>query len=127
MTLALLIGLAGATGSTLRFLVDQLVTSAVRRRTSRPDVLPWATFAINTSGSFALGLLTAAASAGAVDGDVRLVLGVGVCGGYTTFSTAMVDTLRLGLQGRRAWAVVNLVGGIAVATAAAALGWACWA
>jgi fluoride exporter len=120
VTLALLIGLAGGVGSALRYLVDQAV---VRLLADRARGLPWATFVINVTGSFALGALTAAASTGALADDTRLVLGLGVCGGYTTFATAMVDTLRLGLAGRRGWLVVNLVGPLVCCVAAAGLGW----
>jgi CrcB protein len=83
----LLMALAGACGAVARFLVDGAVTS---RRTT---TFPWATFGINVTGSFVLGLL---AGAFADPGSWwRLVVGVGFCGGYTTFSTASMETVRL--------------------------------
>lgn len=122
MTVALLVAVAGGAGSSLRFLVDLAISTRGGRRAPKPGSLPWAAFAINVVGSLALGALVAGAAAGSVSDDLRRVLGIGVCGGFTTFSTAMVDTLRLALGRRTAWAVGYLLGSIVAATAAAALG-----
>ena len=123
MTLALLISVAGGGGSAVRYLVDHAIASGLQRHGTLVSRLPWATFIINTTGSFALGAITASATAGMLSNDLRLILGVGICGGYTTFSTAMVDTLRLGIQRRHASAVVYLVATIAATMSAAAVGW----
>lgn len=80
---SLLIPLAGVAGAVTRFLVD----SAVRRRW--PSLFWIATYVVNLSGSFLLGLISALE----VSTDWRGVLGVGFCGGYTTFSTAMLETV----------------------------------
>ena len=82
----LLIALGGGLGAVLRYLVD----GALRARLSF-----WATAAINVSGSFVLGLLAGAVAGGGLGGTALAVLGTGVCGGYTTFSTANVETLTL--------------------------------
>ncbi|AUN42427.1 fluoride efflux transporter FluC [Tsukamurella tyrosinosolvens] len=82
----LLIALGGGLGAVLRYLVD----GALRARLSF-----WATAAINVSGSFVLGLLAGAVAGGGLGGTALAVLGTGVCGGYTTFSTATVETLTL--------------------------------
>ena len=117
--------LAGGFGAGLRLIVDTLAN-----RWSRPlreSALPWATILINATGSFLLGVVTAAASVGAASEGIRLVLGAGVCGGYTTFSTAMVETLRVdgsGRRGHRALAAANWLGTLFVTTGLAALGWA---
>lgn len=91
----LLIFLAGGAGVALRFSVDRLISSRSK------GYMPIATFFINATGSFALGLLTRLvgiyASASHSDGGTRLadpfllVVGVGFLGGYTTFSTAMIE------------------------------------
>ncbi|NMD55662.1 MULTISPECIES: fluoride efflux transporter FluC [Tsukamurella] len=84
--ITLLICVGGGVGAVLRYLVD----GALRARLSF-----WATAAINVSGSFVLGLLAGAAAGGGLGGTVVAVFGTGVCGGYTTFSTATVETLTL--------------------------------
>jgi CrcB protein len=80
--------------------------------------LPVGTLAVNLSGSFLLGLMAGAA----VEGDARLILGAGLLGAYTTFSTWMVETQRIEEAGRRQIAVANVVLSIALGLAAVALG-----
>jgi fluoride exporter len=115
MTLAL-IALAAAAGAASRFLLDRLVASRSRGR------FPWGTFAVNVSGSLALGVLVGLALVRAVDGAYVVVLGTGYLGAYTTFSTWMVETVRLAEGGAWRAAIWNLVGSMAAGTAAAALG-----
>jgi CrcB protein len=108
--------LAGAAGAVARFVVD----GAVRHRWA--PTFPWATLAINVSGSLLLGLVTGAVLfAGAAD-PWRAVVGTGLCGGYTTFSAASVETVRLAQQGRAAAALANAVGSLLASAAAAAVG-----
>ncbi len=125
MVLALLVGLAGGLGAASRFLVDDNVTRWLARtgRTGSGVSLPWATVAINVSGSLLLGLLTGLAAGHLLDADLVAVAGTGFCGGYTTFSTATVETLRLALRRETPLAVVNALGTTAAALAAAGLGW----
>lgn len=114
----LLVSLAGGIGAATRFVFD----GAVNRRFR--GVLPAGTLAINIIGSFLLGLITGAAShhLAGVGPDVRSIAGTGFCGGFTTFSTASVETLRLwradGIRPSTLYAVATLVG----ALLAAALG-----
>jgi CrcB protein len=93
------------------------------RLTIHHDSLLWMTAAINISGSFVLGVLTAA---GWFSRDMREGIGVGLLGGFTTFSTFSVQAVLDVDAGepRRAAAYVSLsvVGGIAAATAGYALG-----
>lgn len=93
MGLALLVGLAASVGALARYLLDQ----AVSRRWE--SALPWGTFVINVSGSFALGLLTGLAAHQGLPTHVLTVLGTGICGGYTTFSTFSYETERLAEDG----------------------------
>lgn len=104
--IAALVILAGALGSVARFFVDAEVKSRLSSRTS----FPWATVGINISGSFLLGLLAGWVMLRAGSTDAQAVLGTGFCGGYTTFSTSTVDTVRLLQQGRRVDAAVNAIG-----------------
>lgn len=79
---------------------------------------PAGTLAVNVSGAFLLGLLAGAA----VDGDARLLLGAGLLGSYTTFSTWMIETQRIDEAGKRRLAAVNLVLSVSLGLAAAAIG-----
>jgi CrcB protein len=93
------------------------------RLTIHHESLLWMTAAINISGSFVLGVLTAS---GWFSRDVREGLGVGLLGGFTTFSTFSVQAVLDvdgGEPGRAAaYVAVSVVGGIAAATAGYVLG-----
>jgi CrcB protein len=110
-----LLALAGGLGALARFVVDGEVRA--RRRGS----FPVAILLVNVAGSFLLGLLTGLVRAGA-DDAWRLVLGVGFCGGFTTFSTTVVDTVRLARGGEVRAAVANAAGTLVLAVAAGGLG-----
>jgi fluoride exporter len=116
MILALLVGLGAAFGAVARYVLDQAVT---RRRGS---TFPAGTWLINITGSFILGLLTGLAAHHGLSDQVVTVIGTGVCGGYTTFSTFSYETVRLAEDGAGMVAVGNVVGSIAAGLAAAALG-----
>ena len=107
---------AGGLGASSRMLIDGLIKSRVS------TALPWGTIIINVSGSLVLGLLTGLAGANLLPEAWHLVLGTGFLGGYTTFSTASFETIRL-LQERR-WVagLVNGLGTLVFATTAAAIG-----
>jgi len=113
------LAVAGGIGAAVRFLVDGLVRSRFR------SVFPWATFAINVSGSLLLGLLTALAGASVLPTQWSLILGTGFLGGYTTFSTASYETVRLLAERRWVASLASGFGTIVVCVAAAALGY--WA
>jgi fluoride exporter len=79
----------GALGAVARFRVDAAVSARL------PGDFPLGTLAVNLTGSFGLGMLV-----GAVSSDrVIFLLGTGLAGGYTTFSTWMVESVRLGELG----------------------------
>jgi CrcB protein len=108
--------LAGGLGAVARFVVDGVVKARFG------DRVPWGTLLINVTGSLALGVLTGLVIHRGGPDDVRVVLGTGFCGGYTTFSTASVETVRL-VQRRAPWtAVAYAAGTAAAAITAAALG-----
>ena len=84
-----LVIVGGMVGAPLRYLTDRAVQS--RHATD----FPWGTFTVNVAGSFVLGLLTGAVTAGAATSHLRLLLGTGLCGALTTYSTFSYETLRL--------------------------------
>lgn len=116
MIVAVVVGLAGGAGATLRYLVD----GAVEDRVSGP--MPWGTFTVNLAGSFVLGLLTGMFWYHGLADHARIVLGVGFCGGLTTWSTASWEAVRLLEGGLVRQAVVFTLGGLAAALLAAAAG-----
>jgi CrcB protein len=107
------VGAFGALGAYARFLLGHAIT------TRRPSAFPYGTFVVNLTGGFALGLLTGLA----VSGDALLVLGTGLLGAFTTFSTWMVEAQRLGENGNWATMWLYLLGSMLAGLAATGLGW----
>lgn len=85
----LLAVVGGGLGAALRFVSDGLIMRRVR------SGYPWGTFVINSVGSLLLGFLTGLSDSSVLDADWLTILGGGVMGGFTTFSTAMVDTAHM--------------------------------
>jgi CrcB protein len=110
MTL-LLVAAGAAVGAPLRYLVDR----TVQRR--RDSAFPWGTLTVNVVGSFVLGLLTVT-----TDQTITLLLGVGFCGAFTTYSTFGYETIRLAEDGSRRYAVLNVIVSLGAGLTAAVLG-----
>jgi fluoride exporter len=113
---ALLVAAAGAVGAVLRAL---LIHHLGLRR---DDPLPVGTLVVNASGSLLLGLLTGLSLYHNLGPHILTVLGVGLCGGYTTWSTASWETIHLLHTGHRIEALAYTIGGLFVCVAAAAVG-----
>jgi CrcB protein len=112
-----LLVIAGAVvGAPLRYLTDRAVQSR------HDSVFPWGTLAVNVTGCLILGLLTGAAAAGAASSHVQLLLGTGLCGALTTYSTFSYETLRLTETGAGLYALANIAGSVTAGLAAAFLG-----
>jgi fluoride exporter len=114
--IAVWVSLAAAVGAVLRYLLDR----AVQHR--HPSALPWGTFTINVSGSLLLGFVTGMALHHGWSSDAVSVLGTGLLGGYTTWSTFVWETVALAQDGRPRGAVLNVAGSLAVGLGAAAAG-----
>ena len=114
----LLVFLGGVVGAPLRYLVDKLVQSR------HDSVFPWGTFLINVGGALVLGAVTGAASAHGVPRDAVLLLGTGMCGALTTFSTFGFETTRLLEDGSLAEAGLNALGSLLAGVLAAVAGYA---
>ncbi|MFJ3382543.1 MULTISPECIES: fluoride efflux transporter CrcB [unclassified Curtobacterium] len=111
----LLVAIGGGVGAALRFVLDGVLKARVTG-------FPLGTLVINVSGSFVLGLLTGLGESGALSIPGVAVLGTGMMGGYTTFSTASVETVQLLRSGKTRLAVLNGLGMLVVSVGAAALG-----
>ena len=114
--LFLAVSLAGGLGAALRLALDGAVRARVR------TTLPVGTLLINVLGSLLLGLITGLTLALWLPEAWHLVLGGGLMGGFTTFSTASVETVRLARDRRSLSALVNGLGMLVLAVACAFLG-----
>jgi fluoride exporter len=108
--------LAGASGALARFLLDALIKQRWK------STFPWATVIINVTGSLLLGVLAGLVLFHGQSSTWQTIVGTGFCGGYTTFSTASFETVRLVQQGLRMQALANAAGSLVSSVAACAAG-----
>ena len=114
--IVLWVALAGGLGAAARLVLD----GAVRQRVPG---YPLGTVLVNLTGSLLLGLVAGLAAGAALPPAVQLVAGTGVLGGYTTFSAAGGETVRLAREGRWSAALLHGLGMLVGSVALAALGW----
>jgi CrcB protein len=107
------VGALSAIGALARFVIG----GAVQRRVRLP--FPVGILVVNTSGSFALGVLAGAGESG---WSLRLA-GAALLGSYTTFSTWIFDSQQMVATRDLRRAVLNVAGSIVIGLAAVALGW----
>jgi CrcB protein len=107
------IAVFGALGAVARFHVDGVVSSRM------PGEFPLGPLVVNLSGTFTLGVVVGAA----LSHHVLLLAGTGFLGGYTTFSTWMVESERLTEAGDLVLMVANLTLSLVLGVALAAVGW----
>ncbi|QCX80758.1 Putative fluoride ion transporter CrcB [Streptomyces sp. YIM 121038] len=105
-----------AVGAPLRYLTDR----AVQGR--HDSVFPWGTFTVNVVGCLVLGVLTGAVTYGAAPNSAHLLVGTGLCGALTTYSTFSYETLRLAETGARFLAAANAAASVAAGLGAAVTG-----
>ncbi|MGW0712168.1 fluoride efflux transporter CrcB [Streptomyces sp. NPDC002643] len=111
-----LVIVGGMVGAPLRYLTDR----AVQAQHDTP--FPWGTFTVNTAGCFVLGLLTGAVTAGAASSHLQLLLGTGLCGALTTYSTFSYEALRIAQEGARFHAAVYVIASVMAGLGAAYMG-----
>jgi len=123
MNLAYLwVAIGGAIGSVTRYWLSDIVANKFGQS------FPWGTLIINVSGSFLIGLIGALASSeGRMDSQTRafttLFVMYGICGGYTTFSSFSLATLKHLQEGQWLYAGGNIVLSVVLCLAAVWLGW----
>jgi CrcB protein len=115
MTLVLVI-LGAAVGAPMRYLTDRAVQSR------HDTAFPWGTFTVNVVACLLLGVVTRAVLAGSAPHDVQLLIGTGLCGALSTYSTFSYESMRLAEQGSRFFAVANIAASITAGLGAAFVG-----
>jgi CrcB protein len=111
------VAIGGAAGAVSRYLLQGWLDGLAGGQ------FPWGTFVINITGSFALGVLFAAAvERGFLSPEIRVPLMVGFLSAYTTFSTLMLESWRLVEEGDLVFAMANLVGSVVVGMLAVVAG-----
>ena len=113
----LLVMLGGALGSLLRYLIS------VGMQSWLGSGFPWGTLLVNVLGSYAIGWVMRGWTAGVVSEEVRWLVGVGVLGGFTTFSTFSYETLGLIQRAELGKAVLYVGLSFALSLGAVALAW----
>jgi CrcB protein len=104
-----LVGIGGAVGSVLRYYLGRWVDARAGGL-----AFPWGTFAVNVSGSFVLGVVALLFVERLPDYRwASLLLGTGLCGGFTTFSTFEWETFQLVRDGSLGLALANIAGSVA--------------
>jgi fluoride exporter len=104
------VALGGALGTTARYWLSGVVARSVG------ETFPWGTMVINISGSFVIGFfgaLTGPDGRWFVGSNARQFVMIGICGGYTTFSSFSLQTLNLANDGEWVRAGANI--GLSVA------------
>ena len=112
---SLLVALGGAAGAWLRYMVSRLWTQAIGPVAA--GAFPWATLSVNLAGSLAMGLLAGWLARHGEGGEQwRLLLGVGVLGGFTTFSAFSLELANMTQRGELilalGYALVSVLAGV---------------
>lgn len=110
------VALAGSLGAATRFVVDGHIKARF------DHTFPWATLTVNVTGSLLLGFMAGILLRHHNLTESEAIIGIGFCGGYTTFSTASFETVRLLEQRSYGAALGNAVGTLIMTAAAAAIG-----
>lgn len=112
--------LGGGLGSVIRYLLSVLING----RGGAWDGFPWGTFFVNITGCLLIGIFYVCSSRFNLSAESRLFLTVGLCGGYTTFSTFSNESLALLREGMYATSILYIGSSVVVGLAAVWLGMA---
>ncbi|MFF2651428.1 fluoride efflux transporter CrcB [Streptomyces sp. NPDC058045] len=108
----LLVTAGAMAGAPLRYLTDRAVQSR------HDTVFPWGTFTVNITACLILGFLAGATTSP----HLQLLLGTGLCGALSTYSTFSYETLRLAEEGAARYAALNVTASVVTGLGAAYLG-----
>jgi CrcB protein len=111
MVMYLAVAFGGALGTMARYFLSGVIANAFG------ETFPWGTLVINITGSFVIGffaILTGPDARLMVSPVTRQLVMVGICGGYTTFSSFSLQTLNLMRDGEWAAAAGNMLGSVAL-------------
>lgn len=112
-----IVGAGGFVGSVLRYLVQVFVEKGVM------STFPWGTLIANVVGSFIIGLVYALAEKGnLMNSEWRIFLAVGICGGFTTFSSFAYNNLNMLKAGSYAQLFLNVGGSLILGILAVYIG-----
>src|SRR5579883_2323557 len=114
------VALGSALGGVARYWCSGFVAERIG------EVFPWGTLIVNVSGSLVIGLfaaLTEPDTGWLVPTEARVFVMVGICGGYTTFSSFSLQTLNLLRAGEFLFASANILGSVAFCLLAVWLGY----
>lgn len=114
LMLYLLIAMGGALGSVARHWLSTSIPS---------EAFPWGTFWVNVSGSFIIGLLGALVAGQVAGATAQAFFMVGVCGGFTTFSSFSLQTFHLFRDGQPVRALLYIAGSVILCLVATGLGY----
>lgn len=109
----LLVFVGGGTGSVMRYLVGKCINSIT---------YPWGTFIVNIVGCFLIGLFGSWIARNNLSPDLRLLLVVGLCGGFTTFSTFSNEALTYMRNGQTLLCLIYIICSVALGLVAAYIG-----
>lgn len=114
----LLVALGGAAGSVARYLLSKAIQDTAA------TAFPWGTMAVNVAGCLLIGLLYGLASGDGtrLGADLKLMLTVGFCGGFTTFSTFANESLTLAKTGDALLSAAYIGSSVALGVLAVAAG-----
>jgi fluoride exporter len=112
-----LIGFGGAIGAASRFLISSFLQKKGKRD------FPLATWAINITGSFLLGIFAAQHFLHAMPDWLWSLVGIGFCGAFTTFSTFGTETVTLIEKKKYPTAILYVVSSVVLGVMAAAMGY----
>lgn len=114
----LLVALGGAAGSVARYLLSKAIQDTAA------TAFPWGTMAVNVAGCLLIGLLYGLASGDGtrLGADLKLMLTVGFCGGFTTFSTFANESLTLAKTGDALLSAAYIGSSVALGIIAVAAG-----
>ncbi|MEW6991555.1 fluoride efflux transporter CrcB [Colwelliaceae bacterium 6441] len=116
-TIYAFVALGGASGASLRFYISQLMLNWLGKG------FPFATLAVNISGSLIMGTLYGLIEQGIIEVSIyRTLIGIGFLGAFTTFSTFSLDTLLLMQQGELFKAMINVLLNVSLCIFAAGIG-----